>query len=401
MLWCGTQVLTDTLHHITVYTTVADLPASWDSLAHETVWQRPFLHAIEQCPPNGVRPLYILIHEQRELIGIAYCQLLDFNARESISFEPIDQKDCLFTKVGKHLKHFVASRVAFHGLVSGNLLLTGEHSYKFAAHIPVAQQINLLQESVEKTRILIAEKMDIDIKLTLFKEFFDEKLPYTDSLRSTCTEFKVEPNMILEIPETWQNFEDYMGAMSSKYRVRTKRTFKKLDKLVCKELSYDDLLALETEMHALYNAVLSSAEFNLIELQANYFTSLKKYLQNDFWVKGYFDDEKLVGFCTAIRNDTELEAHFLGLDEKYNHSHALYHNMLYDLIRTAFDWQSKRVIFARTAPEIKSSVGAVAKDMHLYMRHNCAIPNSLLGSLFQYLQPKPTEWQSRHPFKEE
>ena len=73
------------------------------------------------------------------------------------------EKECLFTKVGKHLKHFVASRVAFHGLVNGNLLLTGEHGYKFAAHIPLARQIDLLQESVDTTRILIAEKFDIDI----------------------------------------------------------------------------------------------------------------------------------------------------------------------------------------------------------------------------------------------
>ena len=401
-LWCGTQVLTDTAHHISVYTTVHDLPPIWEQFASETVWQRPFLHAIEQCPPQGVRPVYVIIYEQREAIGIAYCQLLDFNAGESISFAPIQASDCLFTKVGKHFKYFVAQRIGFHGLVNGNLLLTGEYGYKFAKHVAPTRQISLLEESIETARTLLVERLAIDIKLTLFKEFFEPTIAHTDAFRkSACTEFKVEPNMVLDFAENWETFDDYMAAMSSKYRVRTKRTFKKLDKLTCRDLEYIELAQLETEMHDLYNAVLSSAQFNLIELQPAYFTTLKKNLQADFVVKGYFEGEKLVGFCTAIRNDTELEAHFLGLNEAYNHSHALYHNMLYELIRIGFDWQVKRILFARTAHEIKSSVGAVPKEMYLYMRHSCKISNSLLKSLFVYLQPTPTDWQQRHPFKEE
>jgi hypothetical protein len=404
--FCQMPLAENTAHSVAVYTRLADVPAAWDALVptHSRSLHRPLLQAIEDCPPTDSTPIYVLFFEQQRAIGVAYCQLIDFKASESISREPIGDNECFFTTLGKHLKEQVAKNIAFHGLVCGNLLLTGEHSHHFAAHITPQRSFELLNEGIESVRTTLENRLKIDIRVTLFKEFFEHSRAAAAPLRdSGCYEFTVQPNMIFELQPAWRTFDDYLEALTSKARTRAKRAFKKLDGLECRVLSLDDLTALQGEMHQLYRAIANTAEFNLIYLQEGYFAALKRALQDDFCVKGYFDtqnDHKLVGFMTAFRNGNELEAHFLGLDDAYNASHQLYLNILFELARLGIEWQSHRVVYARTALEIKSSVGATAHEMYNYLRHRNSLSNALIKSLIAYLQPKGAEWQPRHPFKD-
>ena len=55
--------------------------------------------------------------------------------------------------------------------------------------------------------------------------------------------------------------------------------------------------------------------------------------------------------------------------------------------------------FARTALEIKSSVGAVPCDLSIYVRHRNRISGSMMKFIFDYLTPEE-EWQPRSPFKD-
>ena len=56
------------------------------------------------------------------------------------------------------------------------------------------------------------------------------------------------------------------------------------------------------------------------------------------------------------------------------------------------------IIFARTALEIKSSVGAKPIEMFGFIHHANAMINKKMDRLFCYLEPK-TEWKERNPFK--
>ena len=47
------------------------------------------------------------------------------------------------------------------------------------------------------------------------------------NLGNDYKEFSIQPKMILHLREDWTTFEDYLAAMTSKYRVRAKRAFKK------------------------------------------------------------------------------------------------------------------------------------------------------------------------------
>jgi hypothetical protein len=187
--------------------------------------------------------------------------------------------------------------------------------------------------------------------------------------------------------------------MNSKSRVRARRALKKGLEIEKRELSVAEIEANIEEIHRLYKLIADGVGFNAFTLHEHYFLALKQYLGEDFKLVGYFLNGKMIAFYTAIFSGEEMEAHFLGLDATTNHSHQTYLNILYDLVRMGIYHQKKVVDFARTALEIKSSVGAVAGDMYCFMRHRNRFSSRLLQFLVARFNPKEN-WQPRHPFKD-
>jgi hypothetical protein len=61
-----------------------------------------------------------------------------------------------------------------------------------------------------------------------------------------------------------------------------------------------------------------------------------------------------------------MDTYFLGYDDSIQREKMLYLNMLYDMIAYSINKGFKEIIFARTALEIKSSVGARPIQMWVY-----------------------------------
>jgi hypothetical protein len=114
---------------------------------------------------------------------------------------------------------------------------------------------------------------------------------------------------------------------------------------------------------------------------------------------GYFLNEKLVGFHTLLLNGSVLETYFLGYDEYVQKEKMLYLNMLYNMTKFGIENQFKKIIFGRTALEIKSSIGAKPVVMSGFIYHTNTWINKMLPKLFPNLEPTLV-WQQRHPFKE-
>jgi hypothetical protein len=138
----------------------------------------------------------------------------------------------------------------------------------------------------------------------------------------------------------------------------------------------------------------------MVDLNEYYLLALKRDMGRHFRMCGYYQGDHLLAFYTTICNGVEMEAHFIGYDKALNHDLQLYLNCLYDMVRQGFEAGCKTIVFARTALEIKSSVGAVAHDLLCYVRHQNALVNTFTGTILEYLKPVE-EWVPRHPFKEE
>lgn len=212
------------------------------------------------------------------------------------------------------------------------------------------------------------------------------------------TEFEIQPNMVLNLH--FEGMDGYLGAMSTKYRTRAKRAFKKLDGIERKKLSLAEIQLELPTIYRLYRDIANNAGFNMVDLNEQYLAALERDLSDHFQMFAYYLDGKLIAFYTTIQNHEELEAHFLGYDKALNHDYQLYLNILYDIVRIGLKAGCKRVVFARTALEIKSSVGAEPHDLCCYLRHQNAMANKLVPTILDYLKPVE-EWLPRHPFKEE
>ncbi len=204
--------------------------------------------------------------------------------------------------------------------------------------------------------------------------------------------------MVLNIPSHWHNFDHYLNDLSGKYRTRYKRAIKKFGIISVKEMELEDIQLRSNRLYELYKNVSNNAPFNTFILHENHFYQLKKELQDNFKVFGYFLNTELIGFHSVILNHQQLETYFLGYDTIHQQNNQLYLNMLYKMLNFAIDNRFKTVVYARTAIEIKSSVGAKAIPMSMYLKHTNSIINVMLKWLFKIMNPS-SNWEERHPFK--
>jgi hypothetical protein len=375
----------------------------WDAAApvDDIFLQRQYLSIVENNPPIGMQFGYLVFYEGDLPVGVALCQIKTFKADDSI--QDLGEKDkscpCFFQGVSNWLKRRVAGMVNADILICGNMLLTGEHGFWFdPTRINPGKGVELLECAL----VEILQQMDregVKMPAILIKDI----LPMRHEAHKTLTgkgfvEFKIQPNMVLDLP--FRTFDDYLGAMTTKYRTRAKRAFKKKDGIEVKQLSYLEIQRELPRIYSLYRDIANNAGFNMIDLNERYLMALKREMSAHFHLFAYYLDGQLIAFYTTVTAGKEMEAHFLGYDKSINHDLQLYLNILYDIIRLGIEAGCEQIVFARTALEIKSSVGAVAVDLSCYLRQQNSIANHFTGTMLDYLKPVE-EWLPRHPFREE
>jgi predicted N-acyltransferase len=204
--------------------------------------------------------------------------------------------------------------------------------------------------------------------------------------------------MIFELQKNWQNHEDYIAAFSKKYRDQYKRSHKKALEITTQDLSLEEILRQEERINELYHHVAKNAPFNTFFLAKNHFSTFKKQCGERFKLVGYYLEGKLVGFHTLLLNGTVLETYFLGYDDQVQKEKMLYLNMLYNMTKFGIENRFEKIIFGRTALEIKSSIGAEPIMMSGFIYHTNKWVNKLMSKIFPQLEPTLV-WQQRHPFK--
>jgi len=380
---------------ISIYDSISDVVIDWNEQAGENAFLRSgFLTALEESPPSGTSYKYVLVKKEGSVVGIVYFQVKKINLYKSLRLDAVKPVG-LWNKITHFGKSLLAKPLKANLLVLGNMTLTGSNGYVFADGIDDEEAFKLGKHITEEV-VCKLKKEKTKIAAVLIKDFYEEAKFLNDELG--YTEFKVQPNMILDLDQNWSSFDDYLSSMKSKYRVRVRRARKKSETLEKRILSLEEIHAYSVEISDLYKNVANQAGFNLFILPSTYFYSLQKHLKDRMELVGYFRGEELVGYYTHIQSHGDLDAHFLGYDPECNRECQLYLNMLYDLVDDAIRLNSNKLIMSRTALEIKSSVGAVAHPMVLYMKTTNSILNIGVAKGLSYFKPNE-EWVPRSPFK--
>lgn len=375
----------------TIYSSIAQLPNSWDAVARENVFlQTHYLKVLEESAPKNLQCFYIGIFEKEELIGVALAQYLNLNKLESFG----ERDKCFKT----YIRNFVFRNFGSHALFLGNNMITGQNGYIFDKEIDSKTIGQILKQCADEITAYF-KKQNIKIHIVSFKDFYKDCADeLKQSVFSEMYEFNTQPNMIFELKPEWKTNEDYVAALSKKYRDQYKRAHKKFEGIEIRELFLGDIVLLEDRIYNLYYHVAKNAPFNTFFLAKNHFSSFKKQCGDRFILIGYFLDNELVGFHTLLLNGSTLETYFLGYDEKIQKEKMVYLNMLYNMTKYGIENQFKEIIFGRTALEIKSSIGAEPVMMSGFIYHNNKIINKYFDKIFPRLEPTLV-WQQRHPFK--
>jgi predicted N-acyltransferase len=374
---------------------ISDLTTDWNEQAGSNLFlNAAFLSALEAAPPSGTSYRYGLVSKKEQQVGIVYFQLKKINLFLSLRLDAYKPSGFV-DRVWHGIKSFLAKRINQYVLVNGNMTLTGNNGFLFSDSIGDEDKFSLVDE-ISDQLVCKLRKEKIKVKAILLKDYRSEEKANKEDW--DFSEFQVQPNMIMKIDQEWTSFEDYIMAMRSKYRVRVRRARKKAESLEKRQLSLEEIHSYAEDISNLYKNVADQAGFNLFILPKNYFYSLQKQLGEHMKLVAYFEEGKMVGYYTHIINGGELDAHFLGYDSTCNKNCQLYLNMLYDLVDDAIQLKAHNLILSRTAMEIKSSIGAEAHDMFLYMRMINPLLNKGVSAALDYFKPK-AEWQPRSPFK--
>jgi predicted N-acyltransferase len=379
-------------HSFKIYSSTAQLPENWDKVAHDNVFlQTHYLKVLEDSAPTNMQCFYIGVFEKSELIGVALAQYLNLNKLESFG----ERDRCFKT----YVRNFVFKNFASHVLFLGNNMITGQNGYEFIKSIDYKDIADLLLECANAITKYFKEQK-IKIHIVSFKDFYQQ---CAEELKkhhfSKIYEFNTQPNMVFELNKNWQTQEDYIAAFSKKYRDQYKRSHKKVDGITTRELALTEILDQEERIYELYHHVAKNAPFNTFFLAKNHFSTFKKQCGDRFKLIGYFLNEKLVGFHTLLLNGNVLETYFLGYDDHVQKEKMLYLNMLYNMTHFGIENRFEKIIFGRTALEIKSSIGAEPIVMSGFIYHTNKWVNKLMSKIFPQLEPT-LAWQQRHPFKE-
>ena len=374
-----------------IFNTVDELPGEWEILAKQNIlFSIAYLKTLQQSKPKNVTCFFVGLYQNETLSGIALAQLINLNLLESFG----ERDKCIKT----FFRNLVFRNFCSNVLVLGNNFFTGQNAFVFAQNANVMELLLTLKKAAIDLKSQL-KSQGTAVHITSIKDFTSDEVKYFDKrVFSDFTSFTVQPNMVFFIDKNWKTEQDYVAALSKKYRDQYKRSHKKADEIVKTKLDLQTIKKLQKEIYKLYFYVAKNAPFNTFFLAENHFESLKENLHENFLFYGYFINDELVGFNTLIKNGSKMETYFLGYDENVQRDKMLYLNMLYDMIGYSIKKQFSQIIFARTALEIKSSVGAKPLEMTAFMRHENKFINKFMPFFIRYFEPK-VAWQERNPFK--
>lgn len=367
--------------------------------ATNVLMQYDELKLIESTQQGKMQFRYVFVKKQDITVGAIYFQIVRFTGNDLLNYfpaEPIEPVKKLAYKIARGLSEPLIKLVDVKLLVGGNVFMTGENGFYFNQDIDKAQRAVLLRKAVKE-----AAKTDKQIRAVLVGDLYEPKSEFDGAFKKCgYSEITVESDMGLRLDNEWKTFADYMNALSSKYRVRAKKVFSlcRENGVVRRDLNAEEIAHYEDRLFELYEKVISRAEFKLASLTKDFFRLQKQLMGDNYRVYAYFKGEEMVGFISLFQFGKKMEVHYTGMEKEVTKQINLYQHMLYDMIEYGIEHRVEKLHFGRTAPEIKSTVGAAPSPMYGYVKHfNPAFNYFMVRTFTARLKPK--QYTIREPFK--
>jgi len=394
---------------LTLYDNPAALPAAdWDMLVpvSRPFLRRTYLVLLASGFPGAFR--YAVARQEQKVVAAFVFQRVQLKGENLRPYSGPEGGKAYAWPLAKTLVDFVRDRLhllRWPIMTSGSPLAADEPGFAFAPNLSPSDRNSLLAAAVREAA-------------DSFRGIRGYLISGHGPALNGFHRVPAEPDMTMPLLPEWSSFEHYLEALQSKYRVRARRILRAAGPLLRVEL---DAAGIRRELDAwnrLYRNVVQQAGFNLETLHEQYFPRMKESFGDAFrfvaWYKspgsmagsvaagqissiGQQPARVPVGFHTALSREGVLHAHFIGLDYDANAAYKLYPAMLYDYLQLGLEMSSRLLHLGRTAPEIKSTLGALPTPNEYQFRHEHKLVQSLIGPAL--LEAKIPEWTPRQPFR--
>ena len=348
-------------------------------------FSKPLLRSFESSNPK-IDMRYICVSKDGEAKAMALVQIVELSV-------DVILKNIKVSSLYKRILNLFFVKDHIKIMFCGNVFLSGEHCMSFSVDAKKGAAVRHIGAALDKI-----SKSIKPLHAIFIKDFERKALIYSKGFETYgFTNIVVEPNMLITLKPEWNTFEDFKNALKSKYRIKANKADSKSQDLEGRIMSKKDIEESQKALQDLYQNTIDNANFNAQVLNLNTYISLKDCYREDFIVKGYFKNGRLVGFLTALKNKGYLDAHFIGLDYRQNKALAIYPRILNDYIRLGIEKKVKQINLGRTASEIKSTVGATPLKLSCYIKHKNKFVNAMIRPFFKKIQIK--NFKQHSPFK--
>lgn len=201
------------------FSSINEIPTTiWDILncSENNYFSKDFLASIEKNHSEISFIYVVLVDDKKQPKAFASIQIVDFylNSVDN-KFEDFASK---LKTVARKL-HIFPDKKPLKLLICGNTFVSGEHGIFIKQNNDKKIVIKELAKAI--LHFVNADK-HLKIDAFLLKDFINESLFIADELKD-YNPFSVEPNMVLHVAKNWQNFDDYLAAMKTKFRVKAKK----------------------------------------------------------------------------------------------------------------------------------------------------------------------------------
>jgi hypothetical protein len=372
-------------------------PQQWDSVAQQAGFflRRDVLRAIETHGAENVTHRYAVIYRDVRPMAVMAAQMVSITGKH-LHPERKNEKGNLLKQALRPAAKIAESNVRERLLVAGNLFSWGFDGIAFAPGEDPAQVWPGVAEALY--RIRRAERLLGQTNLVMVKDVTVRQTGLEALRRFSYRPLETEPNMVLEIPATWRNYDDYLAALDAKYRRSARDQMKKLAEAGCVLEPLTDLAAHGKRLHELYLAVHSHAPVRLVTLREGYFAALSAAAGKDFRCTVARRDGEILGFITTIRDGNTAIGYYIGFDRQAAAAGLpLYLRLLHTTVADAIAWRCKRLSLGRTALEPKAALGAKPEPMRVWLRHRVPTLNWMMRGLLGAVPH--AEAPERNPFK--
>lgn len=207
-------------------------------------------------------------------------------------------------------------------------------------------------------------------------------------------------SMVLKIPATWESMMDYEKALKHKYAQRYRKISKQVDGIEIKQFGLEDVERHQHDIESLYLQVSDNQLVSMGKINHQFFVDMKKKLGDRFKVFGWFYEERLIAFSSAILHDGVYDMNYIGFCYALNQSHSIYFNILFHCLEQAILTGSTKLVLGRTALEAKAILGCEPEYQYSFYKLRNVVVNWFFKKVSAGFKEQIGEkWKDRHPFK--